>query len=159
MHDFSATGESFGPLISLTSSCIVRLTATISSVHEIVRSRALFSGVSFVLIVPFSYPRPEEDEIKSKNVWFKGHTGKLDLLQHYPLLNISPDFGSITLLYSQPVAALQILGLDGKWRWVKHIDNAIIVNAGDAMESFSGGYYKATIHRSVNAFTLLPFLM
>ncbi|KAK7053088.1 hypothetical protein VNI00_004409 [Paramarasmius palmivorus] len=131
MHDFSATGESFGPLISLTFSHIVRLTTAISPVHEIVRLPTLFSGVLLVLIVPFSYPRLEEDEIKSKNVWFKGHT----------------DFGSITLLYSQPVAALQILGLDGKWRWVKHIENAIIVNAGDAMESFSGGYYKATIHR------------
>lgn len=36
------------------------------------------------------------------------------------------DFGSITVLWSQPVAALQIMSLDGKWRWVKHIDNALV---------------------------------
>ncbi|KAL0571836.1 hypothetical protein V5O48_010132 [Marasmius crinis-equi] len=79
------------------------------------------------------YPRSEEDEAKTKGVWFKGHT----------------DFGSITLLYSQPVSALQILCQDGKWRWVRHIENAIIVNAGDALEFLSGGVYKATIHRVV----------
>ncbi|EED80261.1 predicted protein [Postia placenta Mad-698-R] len=55
----------------------------------------------------------------------------------------------MTLLWSQPVAALQILSPDGKWRWVKHVENAIVVNAGDAMEFLSGGFYKATIHRVV----------
>ncbi|OBZ66700.1 hypothetical protein A0H81_13134 [Grifola frondosa] len=79
------------------------------------------------------YPRSEEDEVKTKNVWLKGHT----------------DFGSITILWSQPVAALQILSPDGKWRWVRHMDNALVVNAGDTMEFWSGSYYKATIHRVV----------
>ncbi|KAJ7206475.1 Clavaminate synthase-like protein [Mycena pura] len=80
-----------------------------------------------------SYPRSEEDEAKTKNVWLKGHT----------------DFGTITVLYSQPVAALQILGRDGKWLWVKHIENALVINTGDALELLSGGYYKGTIHRVV----------
>ncbi|OBZ66835.1 1-aminocyclopropane-1-carboxylate oxidase 9 [Grifola frondosa] len=72
------------------------------------------------------YPRSEEDEVKTKNVWLKGHT----------------DTGSISILWSQPVAALQILSPDGKWRWVRHIDNALVVNAGDTMESARrpGGY-------------------
>ncbi|KZT08200.1 Clavaminate synthase-like protein [Laetiporus sulphureus 93-53] len=78
-------------------------------------------------------PRSEDDEIKTKNVWLKGHT----------------DLGSITILWSQPVAALQILSPDRKWRWIKHIDNALVVNAGDAMEFLSGGFYKPTIHRVV----------
>ncbi|KAG6831899.1 hypothetical protein H0H87_003550 [Tephrocybe sp. NHM501043] len=77
------------------------------------------------------YPRSSEDEEKTKNVWLKGHT----------------DSGSLTLLWSQPVSALQILGLDGKWKWVKHIDNALVVNSGDAIEFLSGGFYKPTIHR------------
>ncbi|KAF9265007.1 Clavaminate synthase-like protein [Marasmius fiardii PR-910] len=87
---------------------------------------------SFVRFMKY-YPHTEEDEAKTNGLWFKGHT----------------DFGSITLLYSQPVSALQILGTDGKWRWVRHIDNAIVMNAGDALEFLSGGLYKATIHRVV----------
>lgn len=80
---------------------------------------------------------------------------------------VSLDLGGITLLWSQPVSALQILSPDGKWRWAKHIDNALvrppslssrytiilthtqIINAGDAIEFLSGGYYRATIHRVV----------
>ncbi|THU84387.1 Clavaminate synthase-like protein [Dendrothele bispora CBS 962.96] len=89
-------------------------------------------GETYVRFMKY-YPRSEEDEAKSKNVWLKGHT----------------DFGSITILYSQPVAALQILGLDGRWRWIRHIDNALVINAGDAMEFLSGGFYRATIHRVV----------
>ncbi|KAF9238972.1 Clavaminate synthase-like protein [Melanogaster broomeanus] len=59
------------------------------------------------------------------------------------------DFGSITILWSQPVAALQILSKDGKWRWVRHIEDALVVNAGDALDFLTGGYYKGTIHRVV----------
>lgn len=55
----------------------------------------------------------------------------------------------LTLLWSQPISALQILCHDGQWRWVKHVENAIVVNAGEAMEFLSGGYYKGTIHRVV----------
>ncbi|KAI0365382.1 Clavaminate synthase-like protein [Pilatotrama ljubarskyi] len=77
------------------------------------------------------YPRTQEDEQKSRNVWLKGHT----------------DIGTVTVLWSQPVSALQILCPDGKWRWIKHIDNAIVVNIGDSMEFMSGGFYKGTIHR------------
>ncbi|KAH8080736.1 Clavaminate synthase-like protein [Cristinia sonorae] len=79
------------------------------------------------------YPRSEEEEAKTNNVWLKGHT----------------DFGSITILYSQPVAALQILSPDGKWRWIRHIPNALVINAGDALEYLSGGFYRGTIHRVV----------
>ncbi|KAF8888034.1 hypothetical protein BD779DRAFT_474689 [Infundibulicybe gibba] len=79
------------------------------------------------------YPRTEEDEVKTKNVWLKGHT----------------DTGSITLLWSQPVAALQIMTPEKEWKWVRHIENALVVNTGDALEFLSGGFYKGTIHRVV----------
>lgn len=79
------------------------------------------------------YNRTPEEEEKTKNVWLKGHT----------------DIGGVTILWSQPTAALQILSPDGKWRWIKHIDNALVINIGDALEFLSGGYYKATIHRVI----------
>ncbi|KAI0089598.1 Clavaminate synthase-like protein [Irpex rosettiformis] len=79
------------------------------------------------------YPRTAEDEEKAEKVWLKGHT----------------DGGSITVLWSQPVSALQILSQDGQWKWIRHMDNALVVNAGDCMEFLSGGFYKATIHRVI----------
>lgn len=36
------------------------------------------------------------------------------------------DFGTVTILYSQPIGGLQILSPDNKWRWIKHIDNALV---------------------------------
>ncbi len=36
------------------------------------------------------------------------------------------DIGTVTVLWSQPVSALQIRCPDGKWRWIKHIDNALV---------------------------------
>ncbi|PIL28642.1 hypothetical protein GSI_08684 [Ganoderma sinense ZZ0214-1] len=89
-------------------------------------------GESYLRFMKY-YPRTEDDEVKTKNVWLKGHT----------------DIGTITILWSQPVTALQIMSPDGKWRYVKHIPNGLVVNAGDSMEMLSGGYYKATIHRVV----------
>ncbi|KAG6856577.1 hypothetical protein H0H87_002965 [Tephrocybe sp. NHM501043] len=79
------------------------------------------------------YQRTDEEEQKTGGLWFKGHT----------------DFGTMTLLWSQPVAALQIRTSDGTWKWIKHIENSIIVNTGEAMDFLSGLYYKGTIHRVV----------
>ncbi|KAF9231643.1 hypothetical protein BU15DRAFT_90852 [Melanogaster broomeanus] len=56
------------------------------------------------------YRRTEEEEEKSNHVWIKGHT----------------DIGSVTILWSQPVSGLQIPSADGKWRWVRHIDDALV---------------------------------
>ncbi|GLB39565.1 putative non-haem dioxygenase in morphine synthesis N-terminal [Lyophyllum shimeji] len=89
-------------------------------------------GESYVRFMKY-YPRSDEEEAKTKNVWLKGHT----------------DFGSVTILYSQPVAALQILTREGSWKWLKHIEDALVINAGDALEFLSGGFYPATIHRVV----------
>ncbi|KAH0831127.1 hypothetical protein J3R83DRAFT_13693 [Lanmaoa asiatica] len=90
-------------------------------------------GETYAASLTSSYPRSAEEEARTNNVWFKGHT----------------DFGSITILWSQPVAALQILSKEGRWRWVKHVENALVVNAGDALDFLTGGYYKGTIHRVV----------
>ncbi|KAK0480923.1 Clavaminate synthase-like protein [Armillaria novae-zelandiae] len=73
----------------------------------------------------YFYPHSDEDNKKTNNVWLKGHS----------------DTGSITILYSQPVSALQILTPSGEWKWV--------INAGDALEFLSGEVYRATVHRVV----------
>jgi len=47
--------------------------------------------------------------------------------------NSSTD-NSISLLYSQPVSALQILTPEGEWKWVKHVEGSVVVNTADALE-------------------------
>ncbi|KAJ8074632.1 hypothetical protein PM082_022210 [Marasmius tenuissimus] len=79
------------------------------------------------------YPRSDVEEEQTKQVWLKGHK----------------DIGSITILWSQPVGGLQILSPDGKWRWVKHMENALVINAGNAIEFLCGGYYPGTRHRVI----------
>jgi hypothetical protein len=39
---------------------------------------------------------------------------------------ITQDSGSVTILWSQPVAALQIQTREGEWRWIRHIENALV---------------------------------
>ncbi|KIY52172.1 Clavaminate synthase-like protein [Fistulina hepatica ATCC 64428] len=77
---------------------------------------------------------PEENEkIKNKN-WVRGHT----------------DLGSFTLLFRQPVAALQIRShTTNEWKWAKPQDGTITVNSCDALSFLTGGYVKSTIHRVV----------
>ena len=69
--------------------------------------------------------------MKTNNVWLKGHTGEAQdsFLIPYEFsesLYFFEDIGSVTILWSQPVSALQILSPDGKWRWVKHIPNGLV---------------------------------
>jgi isopenicillin N synthase-like dioxygenase len=78
------------------------------------------------------YDEHSEDDLKkTKGVWLMGHA----------------DFGSLTLLFSQPMSSLQVRQADGTWKWVRHVPGAIVVNAGEMMQFWTGGYYKATVHR------------
>jgi isopenicillin N synthase-like dioxygenase len=57
------------------------------------------------------------------------------------------DLGSITLLFRQPVAALQILNSKNEWKWVKPQDETITINICDALSAITAGYLKSSIHR------------
>ncbi|GAK67410.1 clavaminate synthase-like protein [Moesziomyces antarcticus] len=75
----------------------------------------------------------QQDDDKLGGVRLQGHT----------------DFNSVSILWSQPITSLEVLMPDNKWRLVKHRDNALVINLGDAMHFISGGYLKQTIHRVV----------
>ncbi|KAL0571098.1 hypothetical protein V5O48_010865 [Marasmius crinis-equi] len=79
------------------------------------------------------HPYPEEDRQKSKGLVIRGHT----------------DIGSVSFLYSQPVAGLQVLTSDGDWRYIRHYPDHIIVDLGDSMEFLTGGVLKASPHRVI----------
>ncbi|KAJ5950056.1 hypothetical protein N7454_001640 [Penicillium verhagenii] len=70
--------------------------------------------------------RSEEENEKAAGIWSKGHT----------------DFGSLTLLFRQPVAALQ-------WKWVKPHPGSITVNLADSLHFLTNGFLKSSIHRVV----------
>ncbi|THV01967.1 Clavaminate synthase-like protein [Dendrothele bispora CBS 962.96] len=62
---------------------------------------------------------------------------------------VHTDFGSLTFRYSQPIAAFQVLVPNGKWRYIRHYPEHIIVSLGDSMEFLTGGVLKAAPHRVV----------
>lgn len=57
------------------------------------------------------------------------------------------DLGTVTLLFRQPVAALQILNSHGEWKWVQPRDATITINTCDALTALTGGYVKSSVHR------------
>lgn len=59
------------------------------------------------------------------------------------------DFGSLTLLFSQHVAGLQIRTPEGQWKWVKPVDGGITCNAADTLTFLTNGFIKSTVHRVV----------
>ena len=79
------------------------------------------------------HARSPEENAKLGETWVKGHT----------------DFGSCTLLFRQPVAALQVRTGDGKWKWVKPYPGSITVNLADSLEFITNGFLKSSIHRVV----------
>ncbi|KAF9513680.1 hypothetical protein BS47DRAFT_1343914 [Hydnum rufescens UP504] len=70
-------------------------------------------------------------------------------MSHNVYLPEHTDFNTVTTLFSQPVAGLQVKGADGSWKWVKHQENAILINTGDNITFLSGGVFKAAMHRVV----------
>ena len=79
------------------------------------------------------HPRPLADDRLVENTWSRAHT----------------DFGSLTLLWSQDVAGLQIKTSTGAWRYVPPVDGGIVCNVGDTLDFWSAGYLKSTVHRVV----------
>lgn len=77
--------------------------------------------------------RTSEQNKALDNVWVKGHT----------------DFGSLTLLFRQPVAALQVRTPEGQWKHVKPYPGSITVNLADSLEFLTNGFLKSSIHRVV----------
>ncbi|KAJ3557665.1 hypothetical protein NM688_g1351 [Phlebia brevispora] len=79
----------------------------------------------------YSKYTPEENR-KIGNLWIVGHT----------------DIGSWTLLFRQPVAALQVQNhKTGEWKYVKPVDATLTVNTCNALSFLTGGYVLSTIHR------------
>lgn len=75
--------------------------------------------------------RSTNENEKVGNLYTPGHT----------------DLGTVTLLFRQPVAALQILNSEGDWKWVRPQDGTITINTCDALTALTGGFIKSSVHR------------
>lgn len=58
------------------------------------------------------------------------------------------DYNTLTFLFHQPIAGLQVQTKDG-WKYVRSEPDRVIVNVADALEFLSGGFLKSTVHRVV----------
>ncbi|KAH8898119.1 Clavaminate synthase-like protein [Thozetella sp. PMI_491] len=68
-----------------------------------------------------------------------------------PWLGGHQDLSGLSLLFSQPMATLQVRDYedDAQWKYIRHIPGAIIVNAGEPMMWWTGDYFKAAVHRVI----------
>ncbi|KIW35448.1 uncharacterized protein PV07_02145 [Cladophialophora immunda] len=75
----------------------------------------------------------EEERKTTGGQWLEGHR----------------DLTSVSFVFSQPMTSLQVRDVDdnAEWKYVKHIPGAIIFNAGEIMQWWTGDYFKAAIHR------------
>lgn len=66
---------------------------------------------------------------------------------------VSPhtDFGVLTVLCQDSVGGLHIQDAEGEWIHAPPIDGTLIVNVADLLARWTGGAYKSTPHRVVNA--------
>ena len=57
------------------------------------------------------------------------------------------DFGLVTVLWTDQVAGLQVLGRDGVWHDVSPIDGALLINLGDLTARLTNDRWMSTLHR------------
>ncbi|KAH8660312.1 putative 1-aminocyclopropane-1-carboxylate oxidase [Xylariales sp. PMI_506] len=116
---------------------LLRLFAHVLELEEeeylVKRHRYDAEGLEYLRYMKY-HPRSAEDDVKAGNLWARGHT----------------DYNTLTFLFHQPVAGLQVQVQD-QWRYVRSPRDAIIVNIADALEFLSDGYLKSTVHRVVRA--------
>lgn len=96
------------------------------------RHRYEAEGLEYLRYMRY-FPRPRGEDAAAGDIWAKGHT----------------DYNTLTFLFHQPVAGLQVQTPGGGWRHVRSPRDAVIVNIADALEFLSGGYLKSTVHRVV----------
>ncbi|GLU46177.1 isopenicillin N synthase family dioxygenase [Nocardiopsis ansamitocini] len=64
-----------------------------------------------------------------------------------PAMGAHTDFGILTVLWSDPVNALQIMDHEGRWQNVLPEPGALVVNLGDLMARWTNDRWVSAVHR------------
>ncbi|KAF4308252.1 hypothetical protein GTA08_BOTSDO04482 [Botryosphaeria dothidea] len=96
------------------------------------RHRYEAEGLEYLRYMQY-FPRSASEDAAVNNIWARGHT----------------DYNTLTFLFHQPVAGLQVQTPSGEWKHVKSPRDAVIVNIADALEFLSAGYLRSTVHRVI----------
>lgn len=97
------------------------------------------------LVNQHTYEPRSEDHFRY--MIYKKSTPEYHEARQQALVHGHTDLGSLTLLFRQPVAGLQILGDDGNWTYVSAQPGTITVNLADTLSHLTGGYLKSSVHR------------
>ncbi|KAH8904808.1 gibberellin 2-oxidase [Coniochaeta sp. PMI_546] len=125
--------------------------------------RALHSNVVVPLLRLFAIvlQLPDEDYLVKQHTFEKKSEDHFRYMLYHPRTEEEwaaanygkngghTDLGTVTLLFRQPVAGLQILGEDGNWTWVSAQPGTITVNLADTISHLTGGWLKSSVHRVV----------
>lgn len=134
------------PLHTITKQNYAEIAAFHRDVFEKV-ARKLFVLIAIILELPedylvnlHAYDEPSDDHlrymiynVRSQKEW--------DLAQGYTKGGHS-DFGSLTLLFSQHIAGLQIRTPEGEWKYVKPVEGGITCNAADTLSFLTKGEWR-----------------
>jgi len=99
------------------------------------------------LVKQHTYEKKSEDHFRY--MIYHQRTPEEHALSGYGQTTGHTDLGTLTLLFRQPVAGLQILGDDGIWTYVSAQPGTITVNLADTISHLTGGWLKSSIHRVV----------
>ena len=106
--------------------------------------RKLFILISIVLELPEDYMLKlhDYDQISDDHLRYMIYNVRTqdewDRAQNYSTGGHT-DFGSLTLLFSQHIAGLQIRTPEGEWKYVKPVDGGITCNAADTLSFLTKG--------------------
>jgi len=99
------------------------------------------------LVKQHSYEQKSEDHFRY--MIYHKRTAEEHAASGYGQSTGHTDLGTVTLLFRQPVAGLQILGDDGNWTYVSAQPGTITVNLADTISHLTGGWLKSSVHRVV----------
>lgn len=117
-------------------------------------ARKLFVLIAIILELPEDYlanmhAYDEDSDDQLRYMIYNVRTKKeWDLAQGYSKGGHT-DFGSLTMLFSQHVAGLQIRTTEGTWNYVEPVAGGITYIAADTLSFLTKGYVKSTVHRVV----------